>query len=424
MLAQLDLASFQAQQHYPPGMAQFGGRLGIFVEEHALHRAQLGGILPQHLVQLVGDADQPSRQRVIGGHADDAVRHVTQAVPFGRDDPPTEVDGARINANCDHLAWPTMPRPLDRPKRKATMRGPVIQRSEFTVSQEQSSLRLDQLLAQAVPGLSRTRARQILLSGGVFVDKKRVKVASRTLRAGQRVAVHFEHSATGRDPKRSWEVPIIALGDDYVVVNKPSGLASAPTPNSDQNDVVFHLKQQLRALGHNHDVFVIHRLDQPTSGVMIFARNSSAAARLSLGLADHSIDRQYLALVLTPTDDCARIDAPIEGKPAVTHFTTLERRGAVSLVQARLETGRTHQVRIHAESWGCPIFGDARYGRQAMHAAARAGQRPVGKAPRLALHAHRLQVPALGQSEAAVFECALAEDLQHFWDAQNRSAPH
>lgn len=300
---------------------------------------------------------------------------------------------------------------------------PVTQRVDFTVSQEQSNLRLDQLLAQAVPELSRTRARQILLLGGVFVDRKRVKVASRTLLAGQRVTVHFEGGAKPRERRSDLDVPIIALFDQYVIVNKPSGLASAPTPASDQNDVVFALRRQLRALGQNDEVFVIHRLDQPTSGVMVLARSGAAAAGLSAALADHSIDRQYLALVLTPSSDAARIDAVIDGKPAVTHFKTIERRGAVSLVQARLETGRTHQVRIHAECWGSPIFGDAKYGRRLMHAAAQSGRRPVSKAPRLGLHAYRLHVPAVGTAEAAVFECPLAEDLQRFWDAQAPGGP-
>ena len=295
----------------------------------------------------------------------------------------------------------------------------MTQRFDFTVSQEQSTLRLDQLLGQAVPGLSRTRARQILLQGGVFVEKKRVKVASRTLRAGQRVTVHFEPDAAPRDTKSNWEIPIVALFDDYLVVNKPSGLASAPTPSSDQNDVVFYLRRQLRALAQNDELFVIHRLDQPTSGVMIFARNSSTAASLSLALADHSIDRQYLALMLTPTEDDARIDAAIDGKPAVTHFSILERRGAVSLVHARLETGRTHQVRIHAEAWGCPIFGDAKYGRRLMHAATRQGRSALGRPPRLALHAFRLKLPALGHADSALFECPLAQDLERFWQAQN-----
>lgn len=299
------------------------------------------------------------------------------------------------------------------------MRGPVAQRFDFTVSQEQSALRLDQLLSQAVPGLSRTRARQVLSVGGVFVDNKRVKVASRTLRPGQQVTVRFEQvSKASSDTKSDWDIPIIALTSDYVVVNKPSGLASAPTPVSDQDDVVFYLKRQLRALSEKDELFVIHRLDQPTSGVMLLARNGPTAARLSAALAEHRIDRQYLALVLSPTEDSARIDHAIDGKPAVTHFTVLARRGAVSLVHARLETGRTHQVRIHAQEWGAPIYGDAKHGRSLLHAAQRAGVRAVGKAPRLALHAHVLSLPTLEQTQAAEFKCPLADDLDSFWQAQ------
>lgn len=289
----------------------------------------------------------------------------------------------------------------------------------FTVSKEQSGGRLDQLIAQAVPQLSRIKARELLAKGGVFVDNKRVKVASRAARAGQRVTVHSSSTpAASENEGQAWDVPLLALTTDYVVVNKPSGLASAPTLESDRQDVIWFLRERLKRAGQDDRLFVVHRLDRPTSGVMIVARNQPTAARLSLALSEHRLDREYLALMLSPKEDTAVIEVDIDDRPARTHFSVLERRGPVSLVHARLETGRTHQVRIHAEAWGAPIWGDSKYGRRAIYAARMAGVQPSSPPPRLALHAFRLTLPEEDLAPRPSFECPLPDDLRAFWQAQ------
>lgn len=292
----------------------------------------------------------------------------------------------------------------------------MAQRFQFTVSKEQSGRRLDQIIAAEVSALSRTRAKQVISEGAVFVDKKRVKVAGKLLFQEQQVVVHYnEHLVSRATKPPPYTVPIIALSAEYVVVDKPSGLFSTPTPESDRNDLMYLLAELLRSKNESDDLYPVHRLDRPTSGLMLVARTKAAAARFSQLMESHQIQREYLAVVFAPPDDQATITVAIDGKPACTHFTVIERRKSLALVRARLETGRTHQVRIHAEAWGAPILGDPKYGRSLLHARALAlGERPP-RAPRLALHAFELTVPEADGLKHLHFSSPLPDDLKLFF---------
>lgn len=293
----------------------------------------------------------------------------------------------------------------------------MARRFQFTVSQEQSGRRLDQIIAAEVSLLSRTRAKQVIGEGGVFVDKKRVKVAGKLLFKDQQVVVHYnEQLVSATSDVLTFDVPIVALNSDYVVVDKPSGLFSAPTPESDRNDLLYLLAEQLRLQNQNHELYPVHRLDRPTSGLMLVARTPAAAANFSRLMESHQIVRQYLALIFDPKEDQAQITVDIDGKAACTHFSVLERRNSVALVRARLETGRTHQVRIHAEVWGSPILGDPKYGRTLLRTRMLALAEPLPRAPRLALHAFELTVPAGNGSTELHFSSPLPEDLRTYWD--------
>lgn len=292
----------------------------------------------------------------------------------------------------------------------------MAQRFEFTVSTEQSGRRLDQVIAAEVERLSRTLTRRVVAAGGVFVDKKRVKVAGRLLHTGQRVVVHFnEQLHASPISVAPPEIPIVALSTGHVVVDKPSGMFSAPTPESDRNDLTFALAAQLKKEGLDDELFVVHRLDRPTSGLMVLARTRSEAAVLSEKMESHTIHRDYLALVLSPTSDAASIDTPIDGRTAKTHFTVLEQRGPVSLIQAKLETGRMHQVRIHAEAWGSPILGDSKYGRSLLRARLREQNIHLNSIPRLALHACRLAWET-SEGVPVTYQSPLPADLLEFWN--------
>lgn len=286
-------------------------------------------------------------------------------------------------------------------------------RHRFQVSEQDQGLRLDQLMARHVPGLSRGKARLVLELGGVFVDRKRVKVSSRKLRPGQWVEVHVGSAVTEtqgsakRAPLEELSVrPRICFVDEHVVVvDKPSGALSAPTPESDRHDLLAWLHRELGGQLH-----LVHRLDRPTSGLLVYARSPHAAARLGEALALRALSREYLLAVQGSVPwERREVSSPVRGKPASTLFWRVERRGdgpdGSSLLGARLKTGRTHQIRVHAASIGHPLAGDERYG----------AARVAGSPPRVALHAFRLAFPHPVTGEARVFEAPWPEDLAAWW---------
>jgi 23S rRNA pseudouridine1911/1915/1917 synthase len=279
--------------------------------------------------------------------------------------------------------------------------GTPAQVTQFEVPAEAAGLRLDQCLARCVPGLSRRTARIALDLGGVFIDNKRVKVAGRTVYPGQQVRVHLGTAfatatkATGRDARARDEAklppPQILFEDEHLIaVLKPAGLLSAPTPESDRNNLVSVLSHRSTP---PERLFVVHRLDLHTSGVLVVARTEAANQRLSEVFRVHDLTRAYETWVDGHVGESAfTVATPVGGKPATTHFRVLarlEREGhSLTHLEAILETGRTHQIRIHASSIGHAVLADLKYGvRETWHPA------------RLALHAKRLSLahPITGQ---------------------------
>jgi RluA family pseudouridine synthase len=260
-------------------------------------------------------------------------------------------------------------------------------------------------------GLAAAPAKRALASGKVFVDgvpsalaTREVEPASVELRPNApRTRVGIEAVVVHRD--RGW-----------VVVHKPAGLLSVPAPRRrGQLNVISQVRS---ALG---SAFAVHRLDEATSGLMLVALDEPAQRRLKSELEAHRIDRRYLAIVSPPPpegwEDTLRSTlvrdrgdgrrgsgGGPEAKFAVTHARALRRLSAdLGLVEARLETGRTHQVRIHLAEAGYAIAGDPRYAPPAVR----------GRAPRLALHAYRLEVPD-AQAVRKVFTAPLPDDLEAF----------
>lgn len=293
---------------------------------------------------------------------------------------------------------------------------PVGHRISFTTPDGDGGLRLDQLLGRHVPDLSRRRARALIEQGSVYVDKKRTKVASRAIRAGQKILITSLELITKETELPPLDGTIRYEDDSLLIFDKPSGLLSAPSQETDQNDL--HSLAQKRA---GRPLWLVHRLDRPTSGLIVFAKTKAAAKTLSEALKDHSMGRDYLAIVVgVPPSPSARATSSIEGQPAATEFLLRESRGEVSLVEARLQTGRTHQVRIHATELGCPIVGDRRYGLQL------ARQRAVPPSPRLLLHATRLRLTHPERGAPLELESPMPDDMRAYWErvgAQHLAAP-
>jgi RluA family pseudouridine synthase len=227
-------------------------------------------------------------------------------------------------------------------------------------------MRLDQAIAARFPELSRRKARELISEKRVLVNERLVAVASREVSDADRIAI-VEADA---------QLDILRETSDWVAINKPAGMPAQPP----RDRAVRSAEELLRA--KYREIYLVHRIDTPTSGVMLFARTREAAARLSNLFASGAMKKTYLAIVagdVAPTT----IDTPIGGKEAVT---IVQPRGR--FVECEILTGRTHQIRIHLASIGHPILGDRRYGGP--------------PAPRLMLHAWKLEHASLGVVEAPI----------------------
>ena len=196
-------------------------------------------------------------------------------------------------------------------------------------------MRLDQAVAARFPHISRRQARELIAQRRVLVNERQVAIASREERNDDRIAVVEEQP----------QLDIIKLTDDFVAVNKPAGMPTQPTRDRELRSLEELLRTQFKS------IYLVHRLDADTSGAVVFARSREAAARLSKAFSSREMQRTYLARVEPPLRERVVMDAPIQGKDA---HTEAEPNGAIAVV--RIETGRTHQIRIHFESIGHKVL--------------------------------------------------------------------
>jgi 23S rRNA pseudouridine1911/1915/1917 synthase len=292
----------------------------------------------------------------------------------------------------------------------------------FVVGEADEGRRLDQALAAHVPGLSRRKARVALDIGGVFVDGARTKVAGRTVRPGQvvvanvggaleRAAKEPGRAARERDEARLPAYTVVHEDRDLVVVDKPSGLLTAPTPESDKNNLASLLAHRM-----GRRVFVVHRLDLETSGLLVVALAEEANRALSERFREHDVERAYLAVLRGVLQgDTHVVEVAVAGRRALTHVDVMERFPSVTVVRCRLYTGRTHQIRLHAQHLGHPVMGDTRYGE-------RAPLPDSPEPPRMALHAAVLGFRHPTTGRALRFESAWPSDLAAWLEALRLTA--
>lgn len=233
-------------------------------------------------------------------------------------------------------------------------------------------MRLDQAVAARFPHLSRRQARALIAEHRVLVNERPVSVASREVRDSDRIALIAAVPS----------IEILRLTEGFVAVNKPAGIPTQPARDRKRPSLQELVAAQLKQQRMPAQIFVVHRLDTGTSGAVVFARTRDAAATLSGVFASRQIRKTYLARVDGTIEHPITIDSPIAGKEALT----LVRPSAGGLVEVEIQTGRTHQIRIHLASIGHPVVGDRRYGGP--------------KGPRLMLHAWKLDGDVLGSIEA------------------------
>ena len=243
--------------------------------------------------------------------------------------------------------------------------------------------RLDKALADA-SGLSRERVKALMGLGRVMLDGKPATQASFKPAAGAEFAITVP--AVTPDEAQAEDIPLSVVFEDehLIVIDKPAGLVVHPAVGNYDgtlvNALLHHCQGQLSGIGGVARPGIVHRIDKDTSGLLVVAKSDVAHEGLARQFEDHSIERAYLALVggnpLPPsgtvTGAIARSNSDRKkmalvkdgrGKHAVTHYATLERFPFAALVECRLETGRTHQVRVHMTSLGHPLLGDPAYGR-------------------------------------------------------------
>jgi 23S rRNA pseudouridine1911/1915/1917 synthase len=313
-----------------------------------------------------------------------------------------------------------------------------VHRYELSVDSELAGERLDRALAKALPEYSRTRLQSWIRAGRVRVDGEPAR-ARMQLIAGQSVVLEALLDAVIADAPEPIALDIVYADATLLIVNKPPGLVVHPGAGNRRGTLVNALLHHAPELSHLPRAGLVHRLDKDTSGLLVVARTTAAHAALVAALARREIHRAYLALVRGEIVAGTRIDAPIgrhpsartrmavntRGRPAVTHTRVVERMAGYTLLAVTLETGRTHQIRVHLSHVGTPIVGDPVYGGR--HQMLVAGLAPAAAAavrtfPRQALHAERLGFIHPGSGEALTFEAAVPADMAALLTALRESA--
>lgn len=300
------------------------------------------------------------------------------------------------------------------------------------VSDDLIGERLDRALAQLFPDLSRTRAQAAIKAGAVRVDGRPIR-SSHQLEAGQQIEVDAHALTTAGAPgaadgqlPQAEAIPLRVVFEDerLLVVDKPAGLVVHPAPGHSTGTLVNALLAHLPGLEAGSDASrpgIVHRLDKDTSGLIVIAKDAPTHTALAQQMREHSTVKRYLALVegRMPAAEGV-IDAPIGrdprhrqrmalvsegngGREARTRFKTLWEARGRSLLELQLETGRTHQIRVHLASVGHPVVGDIVYGR---------AQLPLP--PRQFLHATHLEFVHPATGEWLLFDAPLPPDLTHF----------
>ena len=291
----------------------------------------------------------------------------------------------------------------------------------LTAANEDAGTRLDAFLAARLPELGRSRAASLVPAGRGTVEGRPACKSCR-LTGGETLSVDLpEQPADTSLTAQAIPLDVVYEDDDVIVVNKPKGLVVHPAPGHPDgtlvNALLYHCGGSLSGIGGQLRPGIVHRIDRDTSGLIIAAKNDAAHQCLAAQLQDHTLARVYRCIVVgNLREDAGTVDAPIgrhpvdrkkmavvaNGRPAVTHWRVLERLRGCTYVECRLETGRTHQIRVHMAHLGHPILGDTVYG----------AKKPVPGLQGQCLHAVGLRFRHPRTGELVELSCGLPEEFE------------
>jgi RluA family pseudouridine synthase len=292
----------------------------------------------------------------------------------------------------------------------------------FIADSTHENKRLDQALATLMP-ISKSKVRQLIVAGAVYLNGKRVRIASKMLRKGARIQVFLDQeqleSGKSKDTPFTMSPEFVLYEDEMLLaVNKPAGLPTQPTVDEARNNLFAAVK---RYLGPNAYLGLHHRLDKDTSGVVLFTKREEANKGVAELFSEKEIQKTYVAVsytvkkafrnewttknFLAPVGKGSRQHAVRSGgDSAQTDFVVLETKGAFVKVEARPKTGRTHQIRVHLAGEGLPIWGDSVYGEEIPD--------DVMKAPRMMLHAWKLEFVHPVKKTKVIIESPIPQEFR------------
>jgi len=309
----------------------------------------------------------------------------------------------------------------------------------IVITEDLHGARLDRALSTLLPDISRSRLKALIDAGEVTLDKTVIGTPSHKVKTGQKVTLTVPDAEPAEPEAQDIPLDIVYEDDDLIVLNKPAGLVVHPAAGHNDgtlvNALLHHCAESLSGIGGVKRPGIVHRLDKDTSGLMLVAKNDIAHAGLSAQLADRTMSRTYHALVWgVPVPSRGRIDAALErhprdrlrmsvqahGRQSATNYKVIENFGIASLVECKLESGRTHQIRVHMAYKKCNVVGDPLYGMQktAIDAALRRGEVEGKKAdlirtfPRQALHAVALEFVHPRTGKVKKYESKLPKDIK------------
>jgi len=313
---------------------------------------------------------------------------------------------------------------------------PDVSPLAFTVPGECAGLRLDQALARLLPDYSRSRLQEWIAQGQVKVEGA-AATAKQKMWGGERVEV-LPLAHPSEQPHRAEDIALDVVYEDgsILVINKPAGLVVHPGSGNWEGTLLNALLHHAPQLGEIPRAGIVHRLDKDTSGLLVVAKTLTAQTALVRQLQARSVHREYYALVYGDVARSGTVDAPVgrhlaqrtkmavgeHGKPAVTHYSVEERFPGCTLLRCKLETGRTHQIRVHMASVHHPLVGDHTYLKGPQKCTPQL--RPIlASFPRQALHAAQLGLEHPESGEWMEWQAPMPRDMQQLL-AQIRNATH